>query len=127
MIMKQQGFNLRVLMSVALPFPLFLVAAVNGMEQQGRGGHGNNSNWSVTKETKLTEKLLTSKKEQDKRVKTANIVVALESKSDSESDFELESEELCLESLDGGEGYHFGLSLFNGNYHIVLGKKYFDP
>ena len=40
MIMKQQGFNLRVLMSVALPFSLFLVAAVDGMEKGKEADEG---------------------------------------------------------------------------------------
>ncbi len=122
--MRQQGFNLRVLMSVALLFPLFLVAAVNGMDQQDRGSQGHNSNWSGTKGTKSTEKTTNFKKKPDKLVHTAKMIAALKSKSDSY----LQSEKLLLENLDDGGGYHFALSMGNWPDYIVLDSTqgYFD-
>ncbi len=82
MIMKQQGFNLRVLMSVVLPFSLFLVAAINGMEQQD--GQQHNFNGSKTEQAESTEELTSQeKKEQDKRVKTAKMM-AVASRNDDE-------------------------------------------
>ena len=76
MIMKQQSFNLRVLMSVALPFSLFLVAAVDGMEQD-QGGHRPNSNGSGTEQIKSKEERTSKKKKSDKQANTARMVAAI--------------------------------------------------
>jgi len=75
MIMKQQSFNLRVLMSVALPFSLFLVAAVEGMEPHGY--QQPNSSGNGIKRTKSTEELTSKKKKSDKQAKTARMVAAI--------------------------------------------------
>ena len=70
--MKQQGFNLRVLMSVVLSFSLFLVAAVNGMEQNGDQQHKFKGRQPKNKY--LTKKLTSNKEDENKRVKTAKIM-----------------------------------------------------